>query len=279
MKGGICVQVGFIGTGSMGSVLIHALVKSNAVKAEQLRIRNRTPAKAQQLAEQIPGLSVAASNAEIAVSCQLIFVCVKPLEFGHVLTELAPLVRAEQIVVSITSPVLIRQLEDALVCKVAKIIPSITNYELGGATLCMYGQRMTDKDKELLESLLCHIGTPVRIEEQYARVMSDICSIGPAFMGFWLQQLIDAAVERTGVSHQEATRLGSDMLLGTGLLLTSGGFSPQTLQQRVSVPGGITAKALGLLNDRVHGLFNEVIEATHRKYDEDVRLVEDMLRE
>lgn len=272
------MQVGFIGTGSMGSVLIHALVKSNAVKAEQLLIRNRTPEKAELLAKQMPGVAVAASNAEIAASCGLIFLCVKPLEFGNVLAELAPRLHAEQIVVSITSPVLIRQLEDALVCKVAKIIPSITNYELGGAALCMYGERMADKDKELLEALLCHIGAPVRIEEQYARVMSDICSIGPAFVGFWLQQLIDAAVERTGVSRQQATRLGSEMLLGTGQLLTSGGFSPQTLQQRVSVPGGITAKALGLLNDRVHGLFNEVIEATHRKYDEDVRLVEDMLR-
>jgi competence protein ComER len=272
------VNVGFIGTGSMGSVLIQAFIKSNALKPEQIHITNRTIKKAEQLAEMYPGIHLSHSVNEVADLSDIIFLCVKPLEYRTLLDLIAPFIRLEQIVVSITSPVLIRHLEAKLPCKIAKIIPSITNFERSGATLCMYGSLMSDKDKELLESLLCHISAPVRIDEKHARVTSDISSIGPAFMAFFVEQLVYAAVEVTGISRGEANRLAGEMLLGTGLLLTSGGFSPETLQQRVSVPGGITAKALQLLQHKTEGVFFDVIKATHAKYDEDLDKVEEMMR-
>ncbi len=272
------MNVGFIGTGSMGSVLIQAFIKSNALNPEQILITNRTITKAELLAEMYPGIQLLHSVQELAVHSDILFLCVKPLEYRALLDTIAPFVYPEQIVVSITSPVLIRHLESKLPSKVAKVIPSITNYERSGATLCMYGSLMSDKDKELLESLLCHISAPVRIEEQHTRVTSDISSIGPAFMAFFVEQLVQSAVEFTSISRDEANRLASEMLLGTGLLLTSGGFSPETLQQRVSVPGGITAKALQLLLHRTEGVFLDVIKATHDKYNEDLEKVEEMMQ-
>lgn len=272
------MNVGFIGTGSMGGVLIHALIKSNALKPEQILITNRTIEKAELLVDMYPGVQLSQSAHEVAVHCDILFLCVKPLEYRTLLDLIAPCIRPDQIIVSITSPVLIRHLEAKLPCKIAKIIPSITNFERSGATLCMYGSLMSDKDKELLESLLYHISAPVRIDERHARVTSDISSIGPAFMAFFVEQLVHAAVEVTGISRKEANRLAGEMLLGTGLLLTSGGFSPETLQQRVSVPGGITAKALQLLQRRTDGVFLDVIKATHDKYNEDLDKVDEMMR-
>ena len=269
--------VGFIGTGSMGSVLVHAFVRSNALKPEELMIHNRTTRKAELLAELYPGIRVSCSPVETAVSSDILFLCVKPLEFKNVLEKISIFLRRDQVLVSVTSPVMIRQLEDAVSCKVAKVIPSLTNYERSGATLCMYGDRMNDRDKDLLESLLCHISTPIRIQEQFARVSSDISSIGPAFIAFFVEQLVEASVKVAGISRAEANRLAGEMVLGTGLLLTSGGFTPEALQQRISVPGGITAKALELMRTETEGLFEQVIQATHRKFDEDLIHVETML--
>jgi competence protein ComER len=271
------MNVGFIGTGNMGGVLVHAFIKSNALKPEQILITNRTIKKAEQLADIYPGIQLSRSVTQLAVQCNILFICVKPLEYQSLLDIIAPHVRPEQIIISITSPVLIRHLEGKLPCKIAKIIPSITNYERSGATLCMYGSLITERDKALLESLLCHISTPVRIEERHARVNSDISSIGPAFMAFFVEQLVQAAVEITGISRSAANRLAGEMLLGTGLLLTSGGYSPETLQQRVCVPGGITAKALELLLHRTEGVFLDVIRTTHAKYEEDLNKVEEMM--
>ncbi|WJH32989.1 late competence protein ComER [Paenibacillus sp. CC-CFT747] len=268
------MKTGFIGTGSMGSILIEAFIQSGALQPEEITASNRTPSKPEKLAERYPGLRAVLTNREVAESCRLLFVCVKPSEFKRVLPEIAPYLDPEHLVVSITSPVLIRHLEDQLPCKVAKIIPSITNYVLSGAALCIYSDRLQPEDKLLLDRLAGCISRPIEVEESFTRVTSDISSCGPAFMAFLLQRFVDAAVEETGIPCEEATRLASEMLLGTGMLLTAGGFTPDELQKRVAVPGGITAEGLGLMDREVKDLFNQLIRITHAKYREDVDKVE-----
>jgi competence protein ComER len=264
------MKVGFIGTGSMGSILIEAFIHAGALQPDQIKASNRTLRKVQRLAENYPGLHVAESNIEVATTSDLIFLCVKPGEFKKVLDEIKISLKPAQIVASITSPILLKHLESQLPSKITKIIPSITNYVLSGATLCIHGDRMLPEDQELLENLLAHISSPIRVSESYTRISSDLSSCGPAFLAHFIQQFIDAAVAETGISTQEATQLAAEMTLGTGKLLTTGGFTPASLQKRVSVPGGITAEGLRIMQDDLTGMFNRVIRATHAKYEEDI---------
>ena len=92
--------------------------------------------------------------------------------------------------------------------------------------------------------------------KQHTRIVSDLSSCGPAFMACLLQRFVDAAVEETGIPREEARRVASEMFYGTGQLLTKGGMTPEELQARVAVPGGITAKALALLSSELDGVFN-----------------------
>lgn len=267
------MNVGFIGTGTMGSLLIEAFIASGALKPAQIAISNRTYSKAQALADRHPGMRAEPTNAGAATGCDIVFICVKPHEFIKAVDDIAPVVTERQIVVSITSPVMIAQLEEKLVCKITKIIPSITNQVWSGATLCIYGQRLTEADKQTVESLLRHISEPLRIIESHTRIVSDLSSCGPAFFAFLLQQFIDAATEETGIPSEEARAVASEMLRGTGLLLTEGGLSPADVQERVAVPGGITAQALEYLRRETGGLFNELIRTTHSKYNDDLKKV------
>lgn len=268
------MNVGFIGTGSMGTILIESLISSGALASDQVIASNRTPEKAQRLADKHTGLRAARSNIEVALEAEILFICVKPSEYKKVLDEIKHLMLPSQLVVSITSPVQIRHLEDLLSCKVAKIIPSITNYMQSGACLCMYGERMEEEDKLALEKLLSAISEPIRIEEKHTRVTSDISSCGPAFFALLAQKFVDAAVAETGIPYDEATPLASHMLLGTGQLLTAGGFTPEALQKRVAVPGGITAEGLRLMEHELDGMFNRLIRITHAKYREDLEKVD-----
>jgi competence protein ComER len=270
------MKIGFIGTGSMGTILIESFLRSGAIRPEDASVSNRTYAKAAFLADRFPGLTAARSNSELVKHQDIIFLCIKPAEFKCVLDEIRSELSASQIVVSITSPVLIRHLEDQLPCKIAKVIPSITNFVHSGATLCIYGERITDEDQIILESLLTRISTPLRVSEAYTRVISDISSCGPAFLAFLVQKLIDAAAEETGIPRETAVRLACEMTLGTGQLLTNGGFTPAELQQRVTVPGGITAEGIKILQKRTSGAFHELIRATHAKYEEDLERVDTM---
>ncbi|BBH21336.1 ComE operon protein 4 [Paenibacillus baekrokdamisoli] len=271
------MNVGFIGIGSMGSLLIDAFISSGALDPNQITASNRTFAKAESLALKYTGLHAVKTNQDAASGCDIIFLCVKPHEYKTVIDELQLILEPQQILVSITSPVMLEQLEGCLPCKVAKVIPSITNYMHSGATLCMYGERMSDEDKAILNHLLSFISTPLAIDEQHTRIVSDLSSCGPAFMAYLLQRFIDAAVEETGIPREQATLVASAMFLGTGQLLTEGGMTPEALQARVAVPGGITAKALTLLESELAGVFNAVIHATHAKYQEDLDRVAEAL--
>lgn len=264
------MQVGFIGTGSMGTILIESLLKAGALSPRHITAANRTARKVEQLAARYPGMRVAYSNAEAAEGNDIVFLCIKPHEFRTVLDEIKRTVHDRQIVVSITSPVTIGSLESWLPAKIAKVIPSITNYMLSGALLCMYGSRMTPADIAGLERLLAAIGRPVQVNERFTRVSSDISSCGPAFFAFLLQKFIDAAAAETGIPREEAERLACEMLRGTGALLTDGGLSPGDVQCRVAVPGGITAKGLKLMEESVGDLFHRLIGITHAKYFEEV---------
>ncbi|MGO4544429.1 late competence protein ComER [Paenibacillus sp. 2TAB23] len=267
------MNVGFIGTGTMGSLLIEALIASGALSPAQIAVSNRTFAKAKALADRYTGMRAENTNANAAWGSDIIFLCIKPLEFKKAVDDIKSVLRPNQIVVSITSPVLISHLEGELDCKIAKVIPSITNHVWSGASLCIYGQTMDETDKEQLENLLSHISQPLRIDESYTRVVSDLSSCGPAFISFLLEQFVDAAVEETGIGRDEALRVASAMLLGTGLLLTDGGMTPSEVQERVAVPGGITAKALSMLRRETDGVFNQLIRTTHAKYQEDLAKV------
>ncbi|GAB2703902.1 late competence protein ComER [Paenibacillus thermoaerophilus] len=264
------MKAGFIGTGSMGSLLIEAFIRSGALSPEQILVTNRTPAKARLLAERFPGVAVASSNSQAAAESSILFLCVKPMEFKRVIDEIRSAVAPSQIIVSITSPVQIRHLEEELPAKIAKVVPSIANRALAGATLCAYGKRMREEDISALESLLSRISTPIRIDERHTRVASDISSCGPAFLAFFLQQLVDAAVRVSGIPRETALRMAVQMAGATGSLLASGQFTPEELQARVAVPGGITAEGLKLLDRDLNGVFDELLRVTHAKYEEDL---------
>jgi competence protein ComER len=264
------MNVGFIGTGSMGSLLIESFISSGALAPNDITVSNRTYAKAKALAERYPGMRAVNTNADAACGSDYVFLCVKPHEFIYVVEDIKPVLLPHQTIISITSPVLVSHLEGELDCKIAKIIPSITNLVWSGASLCIYGSRMEEQDRIRLESLFAHISEPLRIDEQYTRIVSDLSSCGPAFIAFLLQQFVDAAVEETGIPRSAAQQVAANMLLGTGLLLTESGLTMEDVQQRVAVPGGITAQALKLLQRETDGIFNQVIRTTHNKYQEDL---------
>lgn len=271
------MKVGFIGAGSMGSLLVEAFIRAGAVRPEDVAVSSRTRARAEALAQRFTGLYVTPSNAEVAKQSKLLFLCVKPADYGTVLNEIAPIVRPEQIVASITSSVTLAQLETLLPCKAVKIIPSIANAAHAGALLLMWGTHLDADDRNALTALFSTIGRPVEIREEDVRAASDISSCGPAFFAYLLGAFADAAVAQSGMERQTAITLASEMLLGTAQLLLEHGYSTTELQARVSVPGGITAAALETLQSETADAFTAVMRVTHGKYKEDLEKVARML--
>jgi competence protein ComER len=172
---------------------------------------------------------------------------------------------------------MIEDLERWLPCKIAKMIPSITNQVLSGTSLYIPGSRMTSQEQKWLHQLLSTISRPLRVDEEHTRIASDLASCAPAFLAKILEQMVQAAITRTGIPAEVAIPLVKQMTLGVGKLLTQGEFTFESLQQRVAVPGGITAEGLQLLDQELSGTFEKLFEITHEKYKEDIQKVKRLL--
>ena len=87
-------SVGFIGTGNMGSALARAAYKGKGENSP-LVLANRTPAKAEALKAQLPGSKVS-TNEDIAATCHIIFLGVKPQMMERALAPLRPILAARK---------------------------------------------------------------------------------------------------------------------------------------------------------------------------------------
>lgn len=267
------MNVGIIGTGNMGTILIESFIESSAAKPSNLFISNRTLARAEKLKTIYPGLNVVPTTEEVIQNSKIIFICLKPLDIHPLLLKIAPLVHKDQCVVSITSPISVKRLQSVVPCNVARVIPSITNRALSGVSLVTFGENCSKEAQQLVNDLFLQISNPVIIEEQVTRIASDIVSCGPAFFSYILQRFIDSAVEETEISAEQATELASGMLIGMGRLLEKRVFTLPTLQEKVCVKGGVTGIGIKVLEEEMGQMFNHLIQSTHEKYYDDIREV------
>jgi len=159
------MNTGFIGTGSMGGMLLRSLLRTWALVPGNVWAANRSQAKVDALAAEFPGIHVAASR-QLAASCDLIFLCVKSSDTASVLAQMDAELYPGQLLVTTASAIPLKSFEDRVPCRVAKLIPSITQEIGAGVSLLMYGSRVTPEDRRLLEDLLKRISRPVVITKR-----------------------------------------------------------------------------------------------------------------
>jgi len=268
------MNIGIIGTGNMGRMLVEALIEGKSISPASMIITNRTKSKALLLKDKYKDIKVKSTPREVALESDLVFVCVKPLDVYKILDEIKPHLRPEKCLISITSPISACQIEKKISCSAARVIPSITNRALSGVSLITYGENCSELWKTKIEELIANIAVPVHIDENITRVASDIVSCGPAFFSYLLQSFIKAAVNETEIDEKKATIMASEMIVGLGELLKQGHYTLATLQEKVCVKGGITGEGIKVLDNELGDVFEHIFQATQAKYKEDLDKVE-----
>jgi len=246
-------------------MLIRSFLQSTSPTEVQVVACNRSPEKLAGIVSRYPRVQMAADALETVKNSDVVFLCVKPGDARGVIKQIRPVVREDQYFISINSAVSLEEMEAALPCRITKIIPSITQVALSGVTLVMHGSRMTLDERHYLESLLEQISKPTVVDEGDLRVCSDLSSCGPAFLAFLLREFAMAAVRQGGIPRDMAESLVKDMTMGVGKLLTQEGFEFEDIIKRVSVPGGITAEGLKVLEASMHGVFDQLLVTTRSK--------------
>ncbi|MFD1639902.1 late competence protein ComER [Evansella tamaricis] len=272
-------RIGFIGTGSMGKIIIDSFLEAHAMPPANVTITNRSLHKAHEVASRHKGVTVVEDAQSVIEQSDWIFLCVRPLQMIPLLEEVDHILTKDKTLISITSPILVEELEEIISSHVVRFIPSIVNRGHEGPSLVTFGKTMSEEMKEEFLTFFQFISRPEVIEDRITRVASDIGCCGPAFLSFLVENIIQAAVDETNISKQEATNIMESMLIGYGELLKQKHFTLETLRERVTVPGGVTGVGLEALKEGISTkkVFHQLFQKTHEKFDEDRFLVQKQL--
>lgn len=255
------MRIGVIGTGQIGSMLVSAAV--DAGHAGPIYISNRSPQKALALRDRYPkAVSFCDDTRTVAKASDTLLLCVKSKDALDILREIAGDLREDQTLLSTNSNVSNDDMERMIPCKVAKLIPSITQYTRMGVELVMLGSRFSVTDSDAILTFLATLGTPVQIAEDEVRIYSDLTSCGPAFAADWLRNMARGAAER-GVPPETAEFLLTQMIRGVAELLARSDWGFDAIVDRIALPGGVTSAGLDVLRSEAEsGLFTRLFDAT-----------------
>ncbi|MDF1508286.1 late competence protein ComER [Robertmurraya sp. DFI.2.37] len=267
------MKIGIIGTGNMGRIMIEAFIDGKALSPSSIIMTNRTISKAVAIQKLYPEINIVHDVTDVAKEADLLFLCVKPGNMHDVIQEILPFLNKAQCVTSITSPLNTSLLASLLPCSTARAIPSITNRALAGVSLLTFSEQCEPQWQQYLIQLFEKISTPIIIDEDITRVSSDIVSCGPAFFTYLTRRFIDAAVSETNIDRETATKMAGEMLIGLGALLSKQFYTFESLQEKVSVKGGVTGEGIKVLEDELGAVFEHLFQATHVKFAEDLQEV------
>jgi len=241
--------VAFIGTGNMGGALARAAARSGA--ADRLLLANRTPEKAQRLADEIGG--EVCDNRTAAREADYLFLGVKPQMLEGMLDGIRDVLEARTERLVIVSMVAGKELEvlDRLLggLPVVRVMPNIPVSVGAGFTMLVPSDRVTEEEKAFVKTLLAASGTVQEMDEHMMDAANGVTGCGPAFAAMFVEGLADGAVA-IGLPRKDAYTYAARMLIGTGEMLLQTGEHPGALKDRVCSPAGSTIQGVRKLEER-----------------------------
>lgn len=241
-----------LGAGSMGGAILQGLLRPDVTVEGGIRVTNRTEAKAAPLRHgNVTSLATEtdpAANASAVTGAKIVLIGVKPYLVIDLLREIAPVLEAGTIVVSLAAGITVDAMEQALPDRVAVLrsMPNTPSLVGLGVTGLAAGTRSSDSDLALARSLFACVGEVVTIPEEKIDALSTISGSGPAYVFYLIEELTRTAID-LGFSEHQAAVMVQGTFRGASELLAHDVIDPAELRRRVTSPGGTTERAVEVL--------------------------------
>ena len=236
-----------LGGGHMGRALISGLLRSGT-RPERLRVGEASEAARLLLAREL-GVSATADNARAVDGASVVVLAVKPQQAGAVVTELAPLLRAQRpLVLSVAAGVRTATLQAwcGAGVPVGRAMPNRPALLGAGATALYAPPSVGSELRAAAERIARAVGEVVWVgEEDLLDVVTALSGSGPAYF-FLFAELMAEAAAGLGLPAPVAQRLAAATLHGAGLMAATGDADLARLRTEVTSEGGTTEAALGV---------------------------------
>jgi pyrroline-5-carboxylate reductase len=262
---GDAMKIGFIGSGKMASALVQGAVQSGAIAPANVLVSDAIRPVAEKLADK-SGVQVAANNAELCTSSDVIVLCVKPADALAALRDLRNELPGK-LVVSIVAGLSLASLESEAGngVRVVRVMPNTPALIHKGAAAYAVGSAATTEDGKTVEKLFGAVGTICQVKEPLLDVVTGLSGSGPAFAYLVVEALADGGV-LMGLPRDLAIQLAAQTVAGSAEMILQTGLHPGVLRDQVTSPGGTTIAGIEALekNGARAALISAVRAATER---------------
>jgi len=193
-------------------------------------------------------IETTAANKDVASSCRIIILAIKPQNMEAVLDEIKNIVTEEQTVVSIAAGIKLDYLSSKLnTRKLIRVMPNTPALVQEGMSVMSLCECFSDNDIAVVRDILMSIGKVVTLPEKYMDAVTALSGSGPAFIALFIEAMIEGA-KTMGLNENDALTLAVQTVLGTSKLLDTG-MDPVLLREMVTSPGGTTAAGLAVFDE------------------------------
>jgi pyrroline-5-carboxylate reductase len=258
-------NVVLVGAGKMGGALLQGWIGLGIDPACIVAIEPQPAASIAALSAR--GVRINPDPASICADA--IVIAVKPQIAAEIMPNVASLVSASAVVISIMAGRTIEFLAGALPrnAAVVRAMPNTPAAIGRGITVAIANSRVSSAQRQLADALLRATGAVEWIDDEAMMdAVTAVSGSGPAYV-FLLTESLARAGEKAGLPAELAMRLARATVAGSGELLHRSSIDAAVLRQNVTSPGGTTAAALDVLMapDGLGFLMERAIAAATRR--------------
>lgn len=245
------MEIGIIGYGSIGSILSECLSKCNSVY-----VYTRTKEKN----KKYPNLTIS----ELCDKCEIIFLCIKPIDFEIFMEQNKDNFTNKNILISIVSGISINKYQKYLSNKIFRIMTNVNiNINKGVMAYCP-GTNCNIQDEniifKLFENMTYNI---IKINDNLFNSFTCIVGSGPAFISIFVDNMIISS-QKLGFDENESKSLVLFTIMGT--LVNLNMKSSNEIIESIASPGGITQDGINYAEDKNFSkIIQDIFEVTHKK--------------
>lgn len=262
-------EIGIIGIGNVGSMLLHKLIELGLVKEQDIYVANRSKEKLDSLKTKYPQLNICESNIDLVNKCNNILLCVEPLNLPGVLNEIQPSLNKEKYLMISTSMVAHKDIYQFHKGSITIFMPTLISMVDGGVTLAYHNEHVKDSEKGFFEGMFQSFSEVKILCEEDINLSQNLTASFPGFFAEIMLEFVKAASKRsTTVSSNELENMLLVSLLGAPKLLLEKNMSFEETISRVSTKGGITFEGVRVFKEKLPEVFDAALNASMGRYDE-----------
>jgi len=232
--------IAVIGAGKIGEAIISGLLGENIKGRDEIIATVASRERAEYMTKKF-GMKCTNSNIEAIKKADVIMLAVKPQIIAAVLSEIAPALTNEKLLISVAAGVSCFYIESFLKEKAAVVraMPNLCCQVYAGMTAISKGSAATAEQVEIAKKIFEPVSRTIVIDEKHLDAVTGLSGSGPAYIYIAIEALAEGGV-KVGLPREVATLLAAQATLGAAKMVLETHSHPALLKEMVTTPAGVT---------------------------------------